>query len=275
MCMVVVVNKFNITFKSILEICNKFFFKSLPFLFMALPLFTMDVITRLFGYKINICGFWSFAPFIFDVCWIVLLLSFSINFNNKIGKKLYLIINLFFLMVFSVQNIYYSTTQTFFNFNLLQSFNEGLPYVFEIIKNCNIWVYLSILFIIFLIILGYKKIPSKKNNNYSLLFFTIVWCFVIHLIAPIALGEEHKELSHISWINQKNNYISFGDSNKSMKISGLLEYTFRDFYLTYLKPKEKESPEDTVFLNNAFAFSMRIWRTYSEMPILKCVLEMR
>jgi len=230
-----------------------YFSKILSFIYMALPLVMMDVVTRLFGHNIDIIGFFDYAPNAFTICWVVLLLNFSTNFKNKIGKKIYLFSNILFLIMFLVQNVYYSTTNTFFNFHLLGSFSEGLPYFLDVIKNCNILVYVAAIVIIFLIVFGYKHIPDNDKNNFPMIVFVSVWCFSMHLITPFALGNPNQKLSHFNWHNLKNNYITFSDSNKSMKISGFFEYTFRDFYITYLKPDEKETPEITEFLNNAFA----------------------
>lgn len=250
--MVIIVSSSNIKFSSYFNKIKKFMLKILPFIFMVLPLFTMDIVIRIFGHRIDICGLGAFAPNAFTICWIVLLLNFSINLKSKIGKKIYLVSNFFFLMMFLIQNVYYSTTNTFFNFHLLGSFSEGLPYFISVIKNCNILVYIAGIVIFLLIILGYKSIPNNMKNNYPVLAFVCVWCLVIHLITPFALGNSFQNLTHITWQNQKNNYISFNDSNKSMKISGFLEYTFRDFYITYLKPEEKETPEITEFLRESF-----------------------
>ena len=230
-----------------------FLLKILSYIYMALPLLAMDFITRLFANKVSICGLDCLATNFFTLCWIVLFLNLSINLNNKIGKKIYLFINIFFLIIFLVQNVYYSTTNNFFSFNLLSAAREGLPYIISVIKNCNILVYISALFIIWLIFLGYINIYDNKKNNYPLLLFWSLMCLMIHLIIPFLLGKPYKNLTGATWENLRNNYISFSDSNKSMKISGLFEYTFRDIYVTYLRTNEKKTPEITRFLSDAFS----------------------
>lgn len=250
--MVIVMKIFNKIFKPIPKELRKKIFKTLKILCISLPLIMMDIITRLFGYKIDICSIWEYGPNIFTLCFVVLFVSLSINFNNKIGKRIYLGINIFFLIMFLVNNVYFSMTNTFFNFHLLNSTKEGLPYILDAIKSCNIWVYISALFIICLIILGYKSIPNNNKNKYSLLLFCSIWCLIIHFIAPISLGASIDKLSHEAWLNKRNNYISFTDSGKSMKVSGLYEYIFRDFYITYLKPTQKITPEEVTFLDEAF-----------------------
>jgi len=220
--------------------------------YMAMPLIAMDLITRLFGYNIDFYSITGTAPNLFTICWIVFFLTLSVNFKKKIGKKIYLTINIFFLIIFLINNIYYSMTNTFFDFNLLESAEEGSVYILDAIKNCNPLVYLSVILIIILIIKGYKKIPYTTKNRYNTLIFLSIWCLILHYIAPISLGKANSELTWSTWQNPRNNYIMFNDSNKSMKISGLYEYTFRNFYITFLKTEEEQKSEDKEFLEVAF-----------------------
>jgi len=238
------------------KIKDKLWFKDLLYVLriigMTLPLVFMDIITRIFGYKIDIYGLWAFTPTVFSFCYIVLFVNLSLNFKNKIGRIIYLIINILFFILFLVHNVYYSATGVFFNFHLLESTQEGLPYILNVITNCNYLVYLAALGIIFLIVLGYKCIPQNTKTDYKTLILAGFWCLIIYLVTPISMGRSIDELSHEAWLNPKNNYLSFSDSNKCMKISGLFEYTFRDFYMTFLKSDDKITDEENSFLNEAF-----------------------
>ena len=49
-----------------------------------------------------------------------------------------------------------------------------------------------------------------------------------------AMEEATTELEWNAWKNKRNIYNSFNDNNKSMSIAGLYEYTFRNFYITYI-----------------------------------------
>jgi len=221
--------------------------------YMSLPLIAMDLITRLFGYNIDFYSITGISPNLFTLTWLILFLGLSLSFKKKIGKKIYLIINIFFIIMFLVNNVYYSMTSTFFDFNLLESASEGSPYILDTIKNADILVYIAFIFIIFLIRLGYKRIPYKTKNNSKLLFSIIIIFLLAHTIIPFTLGKANEELTWSSWRNPRNIYISFNDSNKSIKVSGLYEYTVRNFYVTYLKTEEEENEEDEQFLNIAFS----------------------
>lgn len=222
-------------------------------LYMSLPLFAMDLITRGFGYNIDFYKITSIAPNLFTFTWIVLFIGISLTFKKSIGKKIYLIINIFFIIMFLVNNVYYSMTNTFFDFNLLQSASEGKEYILDTIKSADLLIYISFIFIIYLIYKGYKKIPYTTKSNYKGLIIIIVYFIILHIIAPNALGPANETLTWSTWQNPRNNYISFNDANKSMKISGLYEFTIRNFYITYLKTEEEQNEEDELFLNQAFA----------------------
>lgn len=220
--------------------------------YMALPYIAIDLITRIFGYNIDFYDITGISPNLFTISWITLFIGLSLSFKKKIGKNLYLFTNILFLIIFLVNNIYYSMTNTFFDFNLLQSISEGSPYIIETIKNAKPIIYISAIFIIYLISLGYHKIPYKTKNNKKTLFISIIAFLFIHIITPYTLGKAYSELTWSSWRNPRNIYNAFNDNNKSLKVSGLYEYTFRNFYITFLKTEKMENSEDAEFLDIAF-----------------------
>ena len=220
--------------------------------FLALPFISMDIITRLFGRNINFYKLFSLSPNMFTITWIILFLGLTLGFKKRIGKIIYLVINLIFLIVFLTNNVYYSMTKTFFDFSLLESASEGSPYIMDTLLNTNLLVYISCIFIIVLTLYVLKYIPYKTKNNYRVLSITFLVFLVMHLLTPLTLGKAYKELTWSSWRNPRNIYNSFNDNNKSMKISGLYEYTIRNFYITFLKTEEQENSEDITFLDDSY-----------------------
>ena len=230
-----------------------FFNKYKYLLFLSLPLIAMDIITRLFGHDINFYSILGISPNLFTISWIILFIGISLGFKKKIGKYLYLFINVLFLITFLVNNVYYYMTKTFFDFNLLESASEGAPYIIDTLKNTNLLVYISFIFITILIVKELKYIPYKTKNNYKLLLLSTIIFIIVHTITPYTLGKANQELTWSSWRNPRNIYNSFNDNNKSMKISGLYEYTIRNFYITFIKTEKQENSEDIEFLDIAFA----------------------
>lgn len=254
--------KLNINKKNIIKYSKLIIDKIITFIkdykyifFLALPFISMDIITRLFGRNINFYKLFSLSPNMFTITWIVLFLGLTLGFKKRIGKIIYLVINLIFLIVFLTNNVYYSMTKTFFDFSLLESASEGSPYIMDTLLNTNLLVYISCIFIIVLTLYVLKYIPYKTKNNYSVLSITFLVFLVMHLLTPLTLGKAYKELTWSSWRNPRNIYNSFNDNNKSMKISGLYEYTIRNFYITFLKTEEQENSEDITFLNDSYTIN--------------------
>lgn len=76
---------------------------------------------------------------------------------------------------------------------------------------------------------------------------------LIHLLLPNLYGSANSSLEWNTWQNPRNIYKNFNDANKSMSITGLYEYTIRNFYITFLQTEEEETSEDYEFLMEAFS----------------------
>ena len=235
--------------RTILDFLQKYIY----IIYMALPFLAMDIITRIFGKDISFYSFFKLPPNLFTITWIFLFLGLTLTFKKRIGRIIYFFTSIIFLFIFLTNNVYYSLTKTFFDFNLVESASEGAPYIIDTLKNTNFLVYLSFIFIILLIIKGIKSIPYKTKNNYKSIFIVLISFTIIHTLIPITLGKANSELTWSSWRNPRNVYISFNDNNKSMKVSGIYEYTVRNFYITFFKTEKQENSEDIEFLDNSFA----------------------
>ncbi len=220
--------------------------------FIVLPFILIDVITRILGYKIKFYSIGAPVPNLFTLTWIFLIVGTSLSIQNKRGKILYTSFFILSFIIFLLNNIYYSMTDSFFGFSLLGLASEGSAYFTDAILNCNIWVYISALIIILSFIIGMKHYPKvKKTNKKNILYIMIIF-IIIHTLTPILLGRANDDLEWSTWRNPRNIYINFNDSNKSMMISGIYEYSFRDFYITYLKPKKSTNEEELTFLDEEY-----------------------
>lgn len=244
--------KINIDIKKILNKILNIIKKYYYILIIILPFILIDLFTKILGYKIHFYGIMKPVPILFTLLWIFFVLGVSLFYKKKIGKTIYII---FFILAFSiyiVNNIYYSMTGTFFDFSMLLLAGEGSEYFLDAIKNCNIWVYILIIPIIASFILGLKIYPNREKTNLKgviKVFFTFL---ILHLIIPLLLGAPNEELTWSTWRNPRNIYISFNDNNKSMMVSGLYEYTVRNFYVTFIKAKKTTNEEDLTFLEEEY-----------------------
>ncbi len=222
-------------------------------LLIFLPFLLMDIIIRSFGNGTNLYKVWNIIPNLFTITWACLFIGISLSLKSKIGKWVYLGVNILFLIMFLTNGIYYSTTHNFFDFILLESTSEGAPYMMDCIKNCNIWIYIWFVIIIFTIYVGFRKIPKKDNFNYKNVIIVVLVFLLIHLLLPNLYGSANSSLEWNTWQNPRNIYKNFNDANKSMSITGLYEYTIRNFYITFLQTEEEETSEDYEFLMEAFS----------------------
>lgn len=249
--------KSNETLERIKGIFSKFkkeyFDKYSPNIYyMAIPFILMDVFTYIFGYKISYSSYLIISPILFTLTWILLFVMTSISFKKIIGKLIYIFWSLLGMFLFLLNNVYYSMTRTFFDFHLLESASEGTPYIWDTIKNCNPLVYVALFIVLISIIISVKKMPKIEENDFNRLSKTILLVIGLSFIIPLTYGKSNTDLTWSSWRNPKNVFNLFNDNNKSMKITGLYEYSARNFYVTFLKTQEQENEEDIEFLDSAY-----------------------
>ena len=234
-------------------------------LWMAAPFILMEVFIFIFGLKVRYVNYNFISPLIFTISWITLFVGTSLCFKKWIGKIIYIVFDLLFLLMFLTNNIYFSMTKTFFDFRLTESASEGAPYILDAIKNCNSLVYFAFIILIIMSIIGLKKMPKIAKNNYKAFGKVFLAFIIIHTIALLTLGRANTSLTWSSWRNPKNIYNSFNDANKSMKITGFYEYSFRNFYVTFLKSNSSINEEDMEFLNSAYKEKLNSKNKYTSM----------
>lgn len=221
-------------------------------LILAIPFIFMPIFNSLLIYDINYSNKLFYSPILFNISWIVLFIGLSISFKDKIGKIIYIIFSSLSLLVFLVNNVYYSMTKTMFDYILLQSTSEGSSYFLDALTNCNPFVYICFIILLINVIIGIKFCPKKRNFNYKFLVGTLLIFLVLHTITPYTLGKANKSLTWSSWRNQRNIYNNFNDGNKCIKIAGFYEYNIRNFYINYLKSEEEINKEEQLFLEDSF-----------------------
>ena len=244
----------KITFKDkikrIYEIVKAFIKKYCYIFLLALPFILIDIFTR---YKVEFYGLLKPVPNIFTLLWISLILCICLFSKKKIGKIIYILFFILSLALYLVNNIYYSMTGVFFDFSMVLLASEGSEYLIDAIKNCDLSVYLFLIPIFITFILAIKVYPKEEHKSYKGIILTIFIFIVLHSITPIFLGKANEELTWSTWRNPRNIYNSFNDNNKAIKVSGLYEYTVRNFYITFLKSDEGANQKDLDFLKEEYS----------------------
>ena len=100
-----------------------------------------------------------------------------------------------------------------------------------------------------------KIYPNNTTYNKRKIIHVSLLFLVLHIASKIFLGSGNFELTWDTWRNPKNVYDNFNDSNKCLVLTGLYEYTFRDFYVTYIKPSETKTDTESKFLTDLFSES--------------------
>ena len=246
------IKKQNIDIKKILnkilDIIKKYYY----ILILALPFILIDLFTKILGYKIHFYGIMKLVPILFTLSWIFFVLGASLFYKKKIGKTIYIIFFILSFAIYTVNNIYYSMTGTFFDFSMVLLAGEGSEYFLDAIKDCNIWVYILMVPIIGSFILGLKFYPSRNKTNLKSVIKVFFAFLILHFIIPFLLGTPNEELTWSTWRTPRNIYMSFNDNNKSMMVSGIYEYTARNFYVTFIKAKKTTNEEDLIFLEEEY-----------------------
>ncbi len=234
------------------EIVKKFIIKNKIIFLLALPFILIDLITRIAGHNLDFFAAYRLVPNLFTIIWIVLFLGISLSFKDKIGKIIYSFFAFFSLVMFLLQNVYFSMTKNYFSFTLLESASEGKGYILDTMLDCNKLVYLFFVIILGLFIYCLKKYPKNKKFNKKVLINALVCFLILHLITPLFLGRADENLVWSTWKNPRNVYNLYNDSNKSMRVSGIYEYTFRNLYVTFLR-KEKTDEEELKELKEIYS----------------------
>ncbi len=238
-------------FKNIHKFLRK---KSIYAIFLFVIIFIiMDFATRLFASDISFYRLWRLIPRLFSVSYIILFIGLIFGLKRKQGLTLYSLIFGVFFILFLVNNVYYDATKNFFSFSMLELAGEGSSYMMDVVKNCNPLVYVVSLVVIILFIYSIKKFPNNKVVNKKRLFTCLILFILCHFISVKLLGKGNLELTWDSWRTPKNIYNNFNDNNKCLALTGLYEYSIRDFYMVYLKPEETLSETENNFLSDVFS----------------------
>lgn len=236
---------------------NKVFNKRiLNILLLILPFLLMDLFIRITGRSVRYNqAAMHFPNIVFTIIWISLVAGIAFFLKKKAARIVYGLFFAVFTIMFTTHVVYFKLTGYFFRFNLLLSAEEGKAYVAEAVKGAGILNYLFILLVLVTGVTALICMPDRENNNFRMLGLWIAAFVIIHTVNPLFLGKDSNELKWDTWRRPRSVYENFSDSNKCMKICGLFEYTVRDFYLTFIKPAEKDNPEELGFLEEIYKTS--------------------
>ncbi len=243
-------NKFN----DCVTILKKVWKACLPYTITSAPLILMDVFIRILASDVNYFRWKMVAPSIlFSVLWIGLIVCVTINLPRWAGRLVYGIAFAVLFVLFLTQSIYYPYTDFFFSFHLITLAGEGSSYIWSAVAGSNPWTFVLAAIILALGIFAIVRFPTRSKQNLKMILITIVTFLLLHTLTPLLYGQAVDSLEWDVWRNPRNVYQNYNDPNKSIKISGFYEYSFRDFYKVFLDAAPEMTEEEEVFLQEEFA----------------------
>lgn len=222
-------------------------------LYVTIPFIMMDLFLRVFICDIDFFPAYYPIPNIFTLSWIVLFVGIIHSLKGRWGKLAYWIFFGLGYAMFLTNTIYFSLTEFCFSFTLLEMSGEGSAYIMDAILGAKPWMYLLLLLVLVAAVFVSRKVHVADRFEPRRLFRTVVAFVIIHFVAVLTLGSANSELKWNTFKNPRNIYDDFSDINKCMKVTGLYEYTVRNFYVTFLKPEEVISEEDKKFLEQVYS----------------------
>ena len=130
--------------KKVQKFFNKYKYlikKYIHIIYMPIPFFILDIATRYFGRKINFFKLNALVPNFFTFIWVLLVMGICLSFKNNKRKILYSIFVFIAMIFFLVNNVYYSVTDNFFDFSLVELASEGSSYMLDSLLNANKLIY--------------------------------------------------------------------------------------------------------------------------------------
>ena len=223
-------------------------------LISLLPFLLMDFFVRLYASRISYhVPSITLPNILFTASWLVLILALSLCFTKKTGRVIYGVIFAAYFAVFLTQLLYFSRTDFFFSFHLLESTSEGSAYIIDTLIKASQLTYFASATVLAFGVLAIVMFRGSRKIAWKTLFSILVLFVLLHLFIPHLLGKANENLEWDTWRNPRNVYESFGDSNKNVKICGFYEYTARDFYVTFIRSDKDEKPEELEFLRTAYS----------------------
>lgn len=229
----------------------KWFYNNiLPYILAVLPFLFMDLMIRGLATQVNYFRAEMVASsWLFSVVWIALIVLVTTSLRRKIGRIVYLCLFVIYFLLFLTNCVYFSYTDFFFSFNLLSLAGAGSDYILDTVLGTDPLIYLGALGIIGCFVAAFWLFPRRDKWNPYLLGGTVAAFLLVHSLIPMLYGEAYDSLKWDAWRNPRNVYENFNDSNKCIKICGLYEYSFRDFYKTFLSPSPKMTAEEKQILD--------------------------
>jgi len=182
----------------------------------------------------------EFSPLLFSLSYIMIIVFVIYTLPKKISPIFYGCLYGMFWFYTLAQVIHFKIFNLFFTINdilLVGEANQHLNFIWSYFgKKAILFFIISLLIGIVNIVLINKSsgfFGSLKKKVYMLLI--IVFVLFARFRAVSLLGEPIDEFEWNAWNRPRNIYNTYSNPNKSLRVSGIYEYVFRDIYINVNK----------------------------------------
>ena len=227
--------------------------RNIGYILLFLSFYILDLSIRFFYFSsIKFFNWWRLVPNLFSFIWISLILFLIYYLKEKYGKTIYLISYILSICFFIIHAIYFSYFNMYCDWSILLLASEGTTYLTSVLVNVRLWMILTLLISIILSVIGYKYIYFNDKKEPIRILVIIIIFIAIKIYIPVLLGETKSHVQWDDWKNPRAVYNSFNNNNKSMMVSGMFEYNIRNFYVNFVRNKEKLDNNEIRLLEENF-----------------------
>ncbi len=205
----------------------------LPLYFLIL--LGLDLSFRYFYREIAVTEFLNWKPILFTVCWCFLLTGICVILP-KIIKRIYIGLT---VALYSLLVLVHCGMSSFFgyvfSFSALRFTGDGAAFFSFDYIYIRKAIFLAVFLAAVLAVLAIILVPSEKYSVPRIISTVLLIAIPITGINLIK-AQIFKDSTFLSWDNYKREnaiYENFTDTNESLMLTGLYQYTFRDFCLSF------------------------------------------
>lgn len=220
---------------------------------LALPLILMDLCIRSLASHVTFYPLYYPVSNMFTLAWVILFVGVSASLRGIWGRFFYWVCFIPFWILYIVHSIYYGMTEFYFSFNLMQMASEGSGYIWDAIAGAGWWIWVSAGCFLAMAFFAVMKLPRTAHVRWKRLGLVVLAFLLVRVLALICLGRPATELEWSTFKNPRHVYDDFSDMNKSMRVSGLYEYTVRNLFKTVDREENVEDEDDLGYLESVYS----------------------
>lgn len=211
-------------------------------IYFSIGLYIGDFYVRFINRTMKSFSVMDLIPNAFTIFWILLFVLLLYIIKNKILKRIFSItLYLICLLMTGTQIIYSKIFSSFFTFKSILNASEAFEFknvILQYVSSLDIFLIIIMLILLFASQINFKKIKIETNKVRKMITrILIIFLFGLYFGIQMLIGKPSDTTNWAAFSNKRNIYNQFNDTKRAMMLCGLYEYTFKDFYVTFMKPQ--------------------------------------